>query len=281
MQLEFYEKKVLSDRELPIQMFYNEATTPKRHCNLHWHEHLEMHYVYSGSGLMVVNQKEYLVEPGDLAVFNSNELHMCSSISVPHKSFVLIFDPADLSRELAEKHMLFQPLIRRDRQIMQLMDAIAEEEKARNTGYKQMVRALVLQLLVYISRNYVNQMLPEKDSIRRDRDLERLNAVLVYMEQHYAEPISVHQLAELVHLSEDRFGHLFREGVGMAPLQYIHDTRLKKAMSLLQTSKFSVTEVAEAVGFTDYNHFGRLFRRKYGCTPNSVRTGKQSNSGIV
>ena len=98
---------------------------------------------------------------------------------------------------------------------------------------------------------------------------------MAYIEQHYAERISVAQLAEILCLSPDRLGHLFRDGVGQAPLQYINEIRLRKAMNLLKTAEYTVAEVARAVGFFDYNHFGRLFRRRYGCTPNQVRQGEK------
>ena len=77
----------------------------------------------------------------------------------------------------------------------------------------------------------------------------------------------------MVCLSEDRFGHLFREGVGQPPLQYINAMRLRKALNMLKTNQYTVTEVADAVGFRDYNHFGRLFRKQYGCTPNEIKRG--------
>jgi len=93
------------------------------------------------------------------------------------------------------------------------------------------------------------------------------------VEKHFAEKITVAKLARMLCMSEDHFGHLFREAVGRSPLQFINDIRLRKAANLLETEEFSVTEVAAAVGFSDYNHFGRLFRKRYGCTPNQVRRG--------
>ena len=47
----------------------------------------------------------------------------------------------------------------------------------------------------------------------------------------------------------------------------MNEVRLKKAMHLLKSGNYSAAEVADAVGFSDYNHFGRLFRRYYQCTP--------------
>ena len=66
----------------------------------------------------------------------------------------------------------------------------------------------------------------------------------------------------------------------------MNEIRLKNASGLLKSSELTVTQVAEAVGFRDYNHFGRLFRKRYGLTPYEVKSGRllpaeQENSGIV
>ncbi len=100
--------------------------------------------------------------------------------------------------------------------------------------------------------------------------LERLNTVLDYIQNNYREQISNQELADVIHLSEDRFNHLFKESMGMSPLQYMNELRLKKAMSLLKKREYSMTEIADRVGFTDYNHFGRQFRKYYGCAPSEI-----------
>ena len=107
--------------------------------------------------------------------------------------------------------------------------------------------------------------------MRRRKNLERLNTALQYIEANYPQNISNGELAELVHLSSDRFNHLFRESVGTAPLHYINEVRLKKAMNLLKNGEYTAAQVADAVGFSDYNNFGRLFRRYFGCTPMEAR----------
>ena len=92
-------------------------------------------------------------------------------------------------------------------------------------------------------------MLTDKESLKRRKNLERLNTVVHYIEENYTDSISNAQLAELIHVSEDRFNHLFRESMGMAPLQYMNEVRLKKAMHLLKSGNYSAAEVADAVGF--------------------------------
>ena len=102
-----------------------------------------------------------------------------------------------------------------------------------------------------------------------------LNTVLLFIERHYADPITNAQLADLICLSEDRFCHLFREEIGSAPLQYINEMRLKKAMALLERNEYTVTEVAEAVGFRDYNHFITVFGKAVGMSPRKYRLAHQ------
>ena len=270
---ELYENKVRGDAELPIQLSVDRAVEPREVFSSHWHEQLELHYIVQGGGDFRLGQQSIHVSEGDLLISNRNEFHSGYSTQIPYMSNVIIFDMGDLSQELAKKNYVFQPVIRGDGVIHDLIQRIFAEAKGQESGYKQLCKALVTELFVYLCRNYVTEMMPERDSAKRKKDLERLNAVLGYIEANYNQRITVEQLADMVCLSEDRFGHLFREGVGQPPLQYINAMRLRKALNMLKTNQYTVTEVADAVGFRDYNHFGRLFRKQYGCTPNEIKRG--------
>ena len=273
--LELYEKKVLNDEELPVQLAQNSHAACGEIFGSHWHEHIEMHYVFAGSAVFHIDQKRYEVQEGDLIIANRNELHAGYSTAVPYEASLLVFDPSDISRELGEHNLRFQSIIRGDATVRQMIASIFEAYGQQELGYRALCRARVTELLVYLCRHYAVESVPAKDTVQRRRDLERLQPALDYIEQNYADRISVTQLAQLLCLSPDRLGHLFRDGVGQAPLQYINEIRLRKAMNLLKTEEYTVTEVAQAVGFFDYNHFGRLFRRRYGCTPNQVRQGEK------
>lgn len=270
--LELYEKKVLHDEELPAQLERNSHTECGEVFHSHWHEHVEMHYVLQGGAVFHVDQEEYQAQQGDLIIANRNALHAGYSTAVPYEAYLLVFDPAAFSRELGDKR--FVSLIRGDNHIRDLFVRMFAERDAGQEGYRPLCRALVTELLVYLCRHYATETMPTKNLAKRRRDLERLRPALDYIEKNFSDRISVEQLAQVLCLSTDRLGHLFRDGVGQAPIQYINEIRLRKAMNLLKTEEYTVTEVAQAVGFFDYNHFGRLFRRRYGCTPNQVRQGK-------
>ena len=292
-QPELYENKILQDAEMPIQINENiwhilgsawkvgQGSSKPTGFYSHWHEHIELHYIVEGEADFRLNQTVYHVVPGDFVIINSNELHTAVCTMEPYYARVIIFDIADLSPELAGCNYLFQSLIKGDETVADLTERIIREREEERHAYKQICKALTMELLVHMCRNFVAQTLSERDSLRRKKDLERLNVVLSYIQNHYTEQVSNAQLANMICLSEDRFGHLFREGVGKPPLQYINDMRLKSALNLLKTGPQTVTEVADAVGFRDYNHFGRLFRKRYGCTPYEVKSGKVISEEIL
>ena len=54
----------------------------------------------------------------------------------------------------------------------------------------------------------------------------------------------------------------------------MNEIRLKKAAYLLKKTELTISEAAIAVGFQDFNHFGRQFRKLYGCSPSEFRKQK-------
>lgn len=268
--LELYEKKIISDPEFPVSVFINKAETRKRIFSPHWHEHVELHYVMEGKTRICLNQKEILAEKGNLVVANSNELHSGYCDGSHMKVLVIIFEMEAFSRELADRDILFEPLIEKDEKIDGMMTAIYDEYTRKEIGYQLICKGELMKLIVHLAREYAVKTMTERESDKRKKQLERLNRVLKYIQQNYSRPIGNEELARLAYLSEGRFNHLFKESMGISPLQYINEVRIKKAMNLLKKKEGTVAEIAGSVGFTDYNHFGRQFRRYYGCTPSEI-----------
>ena len=231
----------------------------------------------SGHTTIKLEQEDVLACQGDLVIANSSILHEGFCDGTPMETLVAIFNMADFSRELADKNIIFQPHIQNDPEIVRIMGTISGEMLRQEIGGRLVCKGCLLQLVAYLVRHYAREMLDQEDSLRRRKKLERLNIVYQYIERNYSGPIGNRELADLIHVSEGRFSHLFKESAGMAPLQYINKVRLEKAANLLKRGDYTVAEVANAVGFSDYNHFGRLFRRAFGCTPIEAR----KNSRIV
>ena len=275
--LALYEKKILKDQEFPIQLIINKCDNKGIYFNAHWHEQIELHYVVYGQTIIRLEQEEIRAKEGDLVIINSNVLHEGNRVGGNMETLVAIFDIETFSKEFADKNIIFCPIISGDVEISKLMLHIYEEYQRKEIGYRLVCKGELLKIVTYLARNNALEMLSEEDGLRRRKKLERLNTVYQYIEKHYTEVITNRDLADLVHLSEGRFCHIFKESAGVSPLQYINEVRLNKAMNLLKKENFMATEVAEAVGFSDYNNFGRMFRKYFGCTPLEAR----KNSKIV
>ncbi len=268
--LSLYEKKIIKDDEFPVQMFENRIRIPGIYFKPHWHEHLELHYVLKGQGIFYCNQKPLPVKEGSLTIFNSNEIHEGISYTADFHALVIIFEMDTFSKETANYNVIFKSQIESDPVINALIMSIYKEENDKKSGYKLAMKGKLYELIAYLLRNYVAQSLSDRENIIRIKNLGRLNTVLKYIQENYTEPISNRELADMIHISEYRFCHLFKESTGKSPLKYINEVRLKKAYLLLEQKEMTVYQVAAAVGFQDYNNFGRLFRKYYGFPPTKV-----------
>lgn len=273
-QLELYESKVFTDRDLPVQLSVNMQEEPGDIFRAHWHEHIELHYVVRGESDIYINQQRHHLREKDLLIANGNELHRGVCTRGPYLGYVIVFTLAELAPELTERGLLFHTVIRQDPEAERLISRIFLELEKQEEAYKTMCHALVQELLVHLCRHHVRDYLSRNERMRWTQTQERLSAVLEYIEYHFTEHITNQTLADIACLSTGRFQHVFCEQIGMSPLQYINDLRLKKAAQLLMMSDYGVAQIAEKVGFSDYNHFGRLFRRMYGCTPRDVKLRK-------
>lgn len=268
--LDLYEQKIISDPEFPVQMHINDVERKVWYFPQHWHEHIELHYVLEGKTVIRLNQREILAREGNLVIVNGNEIHSGYCDGSHMRVLVIIFEMGDFYKELADRNVIFQSLVEKDEAIDKIMSVIYEEYREQKIGYRLICKGELLKLIVHLARQYAAEVLTERESDSRKKRLERLNTVLDYIQLNYTKQISNKELADIIHLSEDRFNHLFKESMGMPPLQYMNEIRMKKAMNLLKRKEGTVVEIADSVGFTDYNHFGRQFRRHYGCTPSEI-----------
>ncbi len=106
---------------------------------------------------------------------------------------------------------------------------------------------------------------------RRDRYERPFAFVRRYIDEHLDKPLSVEEVASLVGISGKYFSKLFRDYLGAPFIEYVNQKKMEKARQLLGQGAATVKEVAEATGFTDTNYFSRVFRRRWGISPSSLK----------
>jgi len=100
---------------------------------------------------------------------------------------------------------------------------------------------------------------------------DSLNKALDFMEAHYAEPITMPDVAKEAGLSVSRLAHVFKAQVGMSYTVYLNLIRVNWAKYYLTNSRLRISETAFQVGFGNLSHFNHVFRRSTGLSPTQYR----------
>ncbi|MEA5123484.1 AraC family transcriptional regulator [Xanthomonas floridensis] len=114
--------------------------------------------------------------------------------------------------------------------------------------------------------------LPHRPGQRLASLHDALRRALVHLGEHYAESLTLGELARQAHVSQSHLGFLFRDELGIPFKPMLQQLRIEKAKELLQKQrKLRITEVALKVGFGDLSHFEKSFRRLVGVSPRAFR----------
>jgi len=158
-------------------------------------------------------------------------------------------------------------------ELITLLRLANAEAELRRSGYKEMVDALVRQFLVRLYRLAQERQLGRCERLQPDGpdgialQSAALHRAVEYIHLHLDDAIHVSKIAEVCGYSEPHLRRLFHEHVGMTPSEYIAAARIRRAQQLLRTGLFTISQVAEAVGYSDPFHFSRKFKRIVGLSP--------------
>jgi len=101
-----------------------------------------------------------------------------------------------------------------------------------------------------------------------------ISGALAFMEQHYAEDLTLNMVADHVFLNREYLSRRFKQEVGMTFSEYLTAHRLKRAKELLETTGLRISEVASQVGIPNVSYFSTIVRKEFGCSPSDLRPKK-------
>lgn len=255
----------------------------------HYHEHYEIYYLISGERNYFIKDKIYSIKKGDLVLIYKNDIHKTIDSKIPHHERLLIdfkeeflnICPEEEKQYLLRCFETDRPIIRLDEAdqvfVENLIKEMLREQSLKESGYFISLKTYLIQLLIFI-----NRLIEQRDELSVDIDAnntihERISEIVQYINRHYDKPLSLTKIADIFYISPYYLSRLFKEVTGFNFVEYLNLVRIREAQKLLKNSNAKIIEIAQAVGFKNVAHFGRVFKKITSLSPSSYRKHKAIN----
>lgn len=261
---------------------FRTSIDPGSYIPMHWHRAVEIIYMQEGSLDVTVESESFTIRKGDCIVINGNVLHSTKCTS-PNTA-ILLQIPLDFMEkyipDLGQLIFLFDFRIKDQRQqtkqamLKTILEQLQIINDVRPDGYLLRFNSLIFELLFQLYHNFAVKILQNNTS-QEKKDMDRLEPVLNYISEHYREPISLNEIAEVACLQTGYFCRFFKKKMGITFLEYQNEYRLSFIYRDLITTRDPVHVILERHGFTNYKLFRRIFFEHFGNTPTQIRKQRE------
>ena len=261
---------------------FRTSIDPGSYIPMHWHRAVEIIYMQAGSLDVTVESENFTIRKGDCIVINGNVLHSTKCTS-PNTA-ILLQIPLDFMEkyipDLGQLIFLFdfrtkdQRLQTKQTMLKTILEQLQIINDVRPDGYLLRFNSLIFELLFQLYHNFAVKILQSNTS-QEKKDMDRLEPVLNYISEHYREPISLNEIAEVACLQTGYFCRFFKKKMGITFLEYQNEYRLSFIYRDLITTRDPVHVILERHGFTNYKLFRRMFLEHFGNTPTQIRKQRE------
>ena len=271
------ERYLMMESDIKSLSFQLESITKSKydsdwHSTLHTHPFTELFYVVDGKGEFNIQGQRFPVKANDFVIINPQVEHTeLSSPDEPLEYIVLGIKGLSFSNltPVSEGGHPFSFFNLRDEQkdILRYLNAMVQEATSQQMSYELVCHNLLEILLIKILRHQHFDLEVGKQS----KATKDISFIKHYLETYYHESIQLEDLASMTHLSRFYISHSFKKEIGMSPMEYLIDIRIKESKILLRTTNYSISQVADIVGFTTPTYFSKQFRKSTGISPTDYR----------
>ncbi|MBY4605179.1 MULTISPECIES: AraC family ligand binding domain-containing protein [Bacillus] len=232
----------------------------------HFHDYYVIGFIEKGQRYLACQDQEYIINPGDLLLFNPRDTHSCEQIDGRTLDYRCINVMPDVMEKAVEEitgaghlpyfsqHVLFRHELTSSLQELHIL--ISEEKQALRK------EELFLHLLEELIRRYSDVTF--LNSIPEPSD--EVKMVCGFLEEHYAENVTLNDLSELTGWSKYHLLRSFTKQKGITPNSYLETIRINQAKKLLEQGVRPI-DAAFQTGFSDQSHMTKFFKRQVGLTP--------------
>ncbi|MDD3214727.1 MAG: response regulator [Eubacteriales bacterium] len=128
-----------------------------------------------------------------------------------------------------------------------------------------------VERLITVFRQQALGVIAEYQALVSSNNTRPINMAKQYIQEHYQEHLSLDEISEYVGFNPSYFATLFRKETNQTVVEYITEVRIRQAREMLRTTRLTVQEICEAVGYRDGKHFLKTFKKDTGVSPNEYR----------
>lgn len=259
--------------------------TLEHNSPVHWHRAIEILYILNGSATVSIEKEKYHLNPLDFIVMDSAKIHkvhytknhtmgICIHIS---KNFLRRYIP-DI--ELLRIDCPIQILSEHNQDAwMQLCDYLKDLTILyvnQTKTYSLRSNALILEIASVLIDDF-GAPVSDTLSVTDLKNLDRLESITKYIDEHYKEPITLQDAADKLMLNKDYFCRFFKQNIGISFITYVNQVRIHHIFHDLVHTEDSTSEIMERHGFYNQKLFYKMFKETYDCTPRELRTLAKEN----
>jgi len=255
---------VYQDPDLDIEAYRFEGIMQK--FPSHFHEYYVIGFIEKGQRHLVCQGEEYIINPGDVLLFNPYDTHSCEQID----GKTLDYRCLNVNTEVMKKVMVeiqgqeTLPYFRNNvllhneisANLRELHMNILKEDKEFK---KEELFLYLIEELIQINSNLTIQ--PKKIESSQEIQL-----VCDYLEENYNKTIKLEELSKLTGGSKYQLLRSFVKQKGITPYSYLETIRINHAKNLLEDG-IKPIEVTFLTGFSDQSHLTKSFKRRIGLAP--------------
>ncbi len=248
-------------REQTTTLYAKEVTSP--YIEFHFHSHIELLAVLEGQIEVTVNDRQQLLQPGQIAVALSHDAHQFRS-PTPSRAISIVI-PTDMCAEFISAigdRKTMSPFLTNEVLFQTVCDCFSKMEASTNTICQKGHLYVLLGTLLACMQLEQRQDLP---------DPQLYSHLLQYINNHYTQDISLRTISTALGYNPSYLSRIFNNSFYTSIPKYITLLRLRHAVLMMQDPKKSITDCAYESGFHSLRTFYRVFQEEFHCSPREYR----------
>ena len=243
--------------------YCREKREPVRH---HGRSSAQLLYFLSGQGRILIGDRSLIVGQDSLVAVNPNQDYILDCGEDPVRYVLLEIDGALFGFAPPDIRLGVYNCAPFAQQMRFYLQTLLDEWETRADGWEPSVQNLLELLLIRISRHGGLSVMTDNH-----RSGKECASIKRYIDANFGEEITLDSLAARTNLNKYYLVHVFTRTYGISPINYLIGRRIDGAKQLLAESDYSISQIAQMVGFSSQSYFSQSFKRVTGQTPAQYR----------